>query len=124
MSTPVDLHLSITAPIIVGAKWTRAGRDIERQFILPLHVRGTPADCLPKVIAGIEAIMADLINQVETAERSAARGFTYKFPRMTLLQEPSDMTPGALLPPIPEPTDEQRAAVAAMLAPIPANHAN
>ena len=115
MSEPVELQLSITSMVIVGATWTRAGRTSARQFMMPLHVRGTPAECLPRVVAGMESILVDLVHQVEASGRSAAKGFTYRFPRMGELLEGSLANAGPQFAPIREVTPEERAAVAKML---------
>lgn len=108
------LTVSVSCTMVIAAKWDRAGRTTEKQFMLPLYARGTVADVLPHVIQGVESYMSDLVNQCEAAAASAERGYTYKFPRLSMLHDPSANDAPKIT--IPEVTAEQRQAVAAMLA--------
>jgi hypothetical protein len=108
------LQLAVTVPVIVAAKWTRDGRETEREFIMPLRVCGEPAEVIPKIQAGMTAILDDLVVQIQAAQGSSERGYTYRFPRGELLEHVASKlhAPHA----IPDIRDDQRDAMRRHLA--------
>lgn len=93
--------------VVVSAEWERDGRQIDRQFMMPLRVWGTPSEILPKLHAGLTAIVSDISSQVAAAEASAGRGFTYRFPLLQELTEGSKPQ-GAPEYVMPEFNEQQR----------------
>jgi hypothetical protein len=113
---PIDLHLAVTATVIVAATWVREGRKVEKQFILPLHVRGKGNEILEALDATLVERLGDVMQQIESAVQSSERGYMSRFGKMTPLEEPSLAKPCAAPVHIPPPSAENVAKIAAMIA--------
>lgn len=110
----VSLHLSVTAPVIVSARWQREGKEAQREFILPLRVTGSCDEVLRAMVPAFEILLGELVAEVSAAESSAARGYQYRFPHLELLRHAElkrNATPAVH---IPEPSEANKAAVKAM----------